>query len=513
MTPAVLDELAQAFDLTEADIDEKAERLVREVKLYADRWKSSGWIESEAESWRFLRFIARQNHIELPPKKSIEQTLNRLTDPRWWRGQLRKGFRAVERREVARGAVHCKASAYVSPKALQRHKRNQRRLTELLSSLEVLNVNTGEVTPLEDIVAKSQANPSNRRKALMARIAGVDRHWKGKGRDALMVTITCPSRMHPRRFKTGAPNGRFDGTEPRRAQAHLNKVWRGAMRQLAYQGIDVSGLRTVEPHHDSCPHWHVLMFVAPEHTEAMLSTLSAHAMADSPDEKGAAEHRFNVERIDPAVGSAVGYVAKYVSKALDGEGLDGDTESAGGGKSTAVSVSAWARLWGIRQFQFFGLPPITPTRELYRLKGQNLGSAALNEASEACQAKDYAAYLGVVEKHDIKTRQLYEQRPSSRYAEEITKAIRGLWASAIDTPVAVSVTTRTETFCIQPRPKKHDDASTSAPWTRLNNCATPKKSTGYVSAANEQSDSPPDWYREAGRRRPPITAGPAFAVA
>ena len=173
MTPAVLDELAQAFDLTDADIEEKAARSVREVKLYADRWKSSGWIESEAETWRFLRNIARQNHIDLPPKKSVEQTLNRLTDPRWWRGQLRKGFRAVERREVARGAVHCKASAYVSLKALQRHKRNQRRLTELLSSLEVLNVNTGEVVPLEDIVAKSQANPSNRRMALMARIAGV----------------------------------------------------------------------------------------------------------------------------------------------------------------------------------------------------------------------------------------------------------------------------------------------------------------------------------------------------
>lgn len=513
MTPVILDELAQAFDLTEADIEEKAERLVREVKLHADRWKSSGWIESEAETWRFLRCIARQNSIDLPPKKSIDQTLNRLTDPRWWRGQLRKGFRAVERREVARGAVHCKASAYVSPKALQRRERNQRRLADLIASLELLNVGTGEVMPLEEIVAKSQANPANRRMALMARVAGVDRYSKARGHDALLVTITCPSRMHPRSFTTGAPNGKFDGTDPRQAQAHLTRVWSGAMRRLAHQGIEAYGLRTVEPHHDACPHWHVLMFTAPEHTEAMLNTLRAYAMADSPNEKGAAEHRFKVVRIDPAVGSAVGYVAKYVSKALDGEGLDGDTESAGDGKSTAVRVTAWARLWGIRQFQFFGLPPITPTRELYRVKGQDLGSAALNEAREACEAKDYAAYLGVVEKHDIKMRQLYEHRPSSRYAEEITKAIRGLKASAIDTPVVVFLTTRTETFCIQPKPKKHDDAATSAPWTRFNNCATPDKSTGYVNAANEQSDSPPDWYREAGRRRPPITVGPAFAVA
>lgn len=513
MTPAVLDKLAQAFDLTEADIEEKAERLVGEVKLHADRWKSSGWTESEAETWRFLRRIARQNHVNLPEKKSIQQTLNRLTDPRWWRGQLRKGFRAVERREVARGAVHRQASAYVSPKALRRRERDQRRLADLIASLELLNVGTGEVMPLEEIVEKSQANPANRRMALMARIVGVDRYSKAKGHDALLLTTTCPSHMHPRSFTTGAPNSKFDGTDPRQAQAHLTRVWRGAMRQLARQGIKVYGLRTVEPHHDACPHWHVLMFVAPEHTESMLSTLRAYAMADSPNEKGAAEHRFKVVRIDPAVGSAVAYVAKYVSKALDGEGLDGDTESAGDGKSTAVRVTSWARLWGIRQFQFFGLPPITPTRELYRLKGQDLGSAALNEAREACEAKDYAAYLGVVEKHDIKTRQLYEHRPSSRYAEEITKAIRGLWASAIDTPVAVSLTTRTEIFCIQPKPKKQDNASTSAPWTRFNNCATPDKSTGYLFAANEKSAGLTHWHREVGRRRPPTLPSPAFAAA
>lgn len=507
MTPAHLEELAQAFDLTESDVEEKADRAVREVRLFTDRWKSCGRSESAAEVLRFLRRTARKHHIDLPPNKSIEQLINRLTDRRWWSGQLRKGYRAVERLAITRGAVHCKASAYVSPKALRRRERQQRRLAELLASLELLNVTTGEVVPLEEIVAKSQANPANRRMALMAHVAGVERHSKAKGHSAMLVTITCPSRMHPRSFATGASNEKFDGTDPRQAQAHLTAVWRGAMRKLAHQGISVYGLRTVEPHHDACPHWHVLMFARPEQTEAMLKTLRVYAMADSPNEKGAAKYRFNVVHIDTAVGSAVGYVAKYVSKALDGEGLNGDTESDGDGKSTAVRVTAWARLWGIRQFQFFGLPPITPMRELYRLKGQDLGSTALNEAREAAEANDHEAYLKSIEKHGIKTRQLYEPRPSSRYPNEITKAIRGLLANAVDLPVTVSLTTRTELFCIQPKPKKHDDASACAPWTRFNNCATPEESTGYANSKNQESDGAPDWFREAGRRRHPTTGG------
>lgn len=152
-------------------------------------------------------------------------------------------------------------------------------------------------------------------------------------------------------------------------------------------------------------------------------------------------------------------------------------------------------------------------RELYRLKGQDLGSTALNEAREAAEANDHEAYLKSIETHGIKTRQLYEDRPSSRYPDEITKAIRGLLANAVDLPVTVSLTTRTELFSIQPKPKKHDNASNCAPWTRFNNRATPEKSTGYANSENHQSDGAPDWFRKAGRRRPPTTAGPVSALA
>ncbi|MFX9246739.1 replication endonuclease, partial [Acinetobacter baumannii] len=79
------------------------------------------------------------------------------------------------------------------------------------------------------------------------------------------------------------------------------------MRQAAHQVISPYGLRVVEPHHDACPHWHVLVFVRPEHAEVFAALMRSYALADSPNEPGAATHRFTVEYIDPAKGSAVGY--------------------------------------------------------------------------------------------------------------------------------------------------------------------------------------------------------------
>lgn len=93
----------------------------------------------------------------------------------------------------------------------------------------------------------------------------------------------------------------------------------------------------------------MLVFTPPEHSAQVIDTFSAYALSESPEEPGAAEHRFVVERIDPAKGSAVGYVAKYVSKSIDGEGVGIDNETGEAGASSASRIVAWARLWGNRR--------------------------------------------------------------------------------------------------------------------------------------------------------------------
>ncbi len=474
--PDSIAQLAAAFDISDAEIAEVANRAAASVQRLANQWTRAGTPDDMV--LLALRRIVRLHRVALPAKDGLKQRVNRMADPGWWRRALRQRLRAVELREIQRGAVHRQATSYVSAKAMRRFERNRKRLAELLATLEAMNEITGEVVPLQDLIDASQANPANRRKAMMARVKGIEVHSKEVGHRALFLTITCPSRMHPRHF-TGGSNDRYDGTSPRMAQAYLGRLWSKATRYAAHRGFKPYGMRVVEPHHDACPHWHVLVFIAPEQAEGFTAAVRAYALADSPNEPGAQERRFTVEQIDPAKGSAVGYVAKYVSKSIDGEGLATDDESDDSGKDASRRIVAWARTWGIRQFQFFGVPTITPTRELYRLDGVALPGPGLKQAHEACKANDYAAWLTACQVHGLRFKVSYSERASTRYADETTKAIHGLMVTGDDLGGLLELVTRTEAWRIQPRQKKGEGQGDGAgqcpapgsPWTRFNNSA------------------------------------------
>jgi hypothetical protein len=49
-------------------------------------------------------------------------------------------------------------------------------------------------------------------------------------------------------------------------------------------------------------------------------------MREDGNEPGAQEHRFTVTPIDEKFGSATGYIAKYISKNIDGYGMDGELD-------------------------------------------------------------------------------------------------------------------------------------------------------------------------------------------
>ena len=93
-------------------------------------------------------------------------------------------------------------------------------------------------------------------------------------------------------------------------------------------------------------------------------------------------------------------------------------------------------------------------RELYRHDGEGLGSAGLSEAHQACKANDHAEFMGACEAHGIGFAVRYDERPSTRYADELARAVRGLCASAADLSQPLELITRTETWCIRPKPKQ-----------------------------------------------------------
>jgi hypothetical protein len=185
------------------------------------------------------------------------------------------------------------------------------------------------------------------------------------------LLATTPSRFH--RFGAdGQPNPKWQGATPKDAHAYLRAQWTRIRAAWHRQGISPYGFRVAEPHHDGFPHWHLLLFVPPEQVgwftprrydadrqaagRGMLGIAGAYAMEDSPGEAGAIRHRFTVKHIDPSKGSATGYIAKYISKNIDGFTEAGDDiglDFASGKKASAAAqrVNTWASTWSIRQFQ------------------------------------------------------------------------------------------------------------------------------------------------------------------
>ena len=278
---------------------------------------------------------------------TAESALARMRDARWWKRKIRQIYPArFEAAAIRCGIVHAKASLYVSNESFRSWQTRKQHNAATLACLALEN-EEGEVHSLEDLVALSVANPVNRRNELMARLDGFDRTAKENGDAGLFITITCPSRMHARFQKSGDLNPKYDQTTPHQAQKYLCTLWARIRASLKHSGISIYGFRIAEPQHDGTPHWHILLYIQSDQIPEVRDTFMRHALADSPEEKGAAERRCLFEAIDWNKGSGVAYIAKYISKNIDGAHMDKDLHDQDV-KQSAMRVRAWASIHRIR---------------------------------------------------------------------------------------------------------------------------------------------------------------------
>lgn len=325
---------------------------------------------------------ARRYGITPPPIKGpSEFQIARLSCSLWWRRKLRRvAGRAVEQVQREAHRVHANAGIYCSNVTIERRRAQHVRNRALLETIEAINQH-GQAYTLAELAELGLANPDHRRAELMLRIRDTEVEARRMGHTGMFYTLTTPSRFHPatRIGKKVRRNGKYDGSTPREAQQHLQSLWARVRAKLHRDGIGIYGLRVVEPHHDGTPHWHLLVWMAPEHEEEVTRTLQEYAEEESPEElfdrignKTAA--RFKAVKIDHTRGTAAGYVAKYISKNINGEqfaraGVEGDDRDRYDHSlvESAPRIEAWAACWGIRQFQFVGLPSVTVWREVRRL--------------------------------------------------------------------------------------------------------------------------------------------------
>ncbi len=378
-------------------------------------------------------------------KISLHGRIARMLDASWWRRHLRRQLlRTADDDAHARVDVRRARQVYLSEPAYARMIERARQNAAKLAALEVAA--DDESIPLADVVAGSVTNPRIRRAEVMMRCAGFEKMAEFMGHAAIFLTLTCPSRFH--RFTgSGKPNPAWSGATPNDSQRYISALWARVRAALKRRAIKYYGFRVAEPHHDGCPHWHMLLFVDPaqrgwfsasdfvagkaKHGAGLVGLIGAAALADTPGERGAVDHRFTAELIDPSKGSATGYIAKYISKNLDGlteqgESVGLDFASGTDTRDGAPRVRAWASLRGVRQFQQLGGPSVTVWRELRRLRDAGPTDTEQLELFEKSRAAadrgDWTAYcmlMGGPETapRDMPLRPAYVDRMSVAYGD------------------------------------------------------------------------------------------------
>ncbi|WP_443091337.1 replication endonuclease [Basfia succiniciproducens] len=418
----------------------------------------------------------------------IDVALMKICDEKYWVKKMQTlQKQMIEHIAIACGEVKKHYSSYVSRNGLMDWRQQMKKNYDFLRSMIIENVDDpAEQAELFDMYLRSSANPALRRMEMMTRLNGLEQWAEETGHHALFLTLTAPSAFHAT-LSNGDPNQKWNGASPRKTHQYLNRVWAQFRALLAKRNIGFYGMRVAEPHHDATPHWHLLVYIAKEYRDEVTALFKRKALELDGDERGAKQHRCKAKDIDREKGSAVAYIAKYISKNIDGfagddERSDEDPEMLL--KDNAKRARAWASIWGIRQFQFYGDAGVGVWRELRRLTAGDITDEELEEMRICADVGCYASYMkrqggAMVKREDIKARLHYEETDPNQFGETRQK-IDGVRL----THCLEWVKSRLKQWVIKRKPKadmraEHDARSEDSgkilpPWTCVSNCNHPK---------------------------------------
>ncbi len=370
---------------------------------------------------------------KFPADDEIIAALARACDEKWLAGQLRTlQSRKLEEFIRRHGEVHRRGQIYVSDLSLSRFRSRKAKNKRLLERLEAEN-DEGQRFTLAELAKLSASNPEIRRAELMVRARGYEDialnsngEWAG-----VFYTLTCPSKHHPVLKDSCKPNPKYIGSTTRQAQDHLNTVWQRCRAAWARRSIKFFGMRVVEPHHAGTPHWHLLLFMSPERISEATEVFKHYALQVDGEESGAAEARLKEVLIDPERGGATSYIAKYISKNIDGYALCEDNY----GHDAALSaerIAAWSSINGIRQFQQLGGPSITVWREIRRLDSETVEAGLLRDLIRAADEGNWEQFTqlmggAVCARKDRPARPMVIEREKRNLYGETIRAVKGIW--------------------------------------------------------------------------------------
>lgn len=462
------------------------------------------------------------------PYDLIPGSLARMLCADWWYRklwQMRCEWREEQLRAVC--MVNKKASPYVSYEAVI-HKREQRRKSlEFFQSHELVNAD-GDTLDMEDVVNASSSNPAHRRNEMMACVKGLELIAEMRDDCAVFYTITCPSRFHAT-LNNGRPNPKWTSETVRQSSDYLVDIFAAFRKAMHKAGLRWYGVRVAEPHHDGTVHWHLLCFMRKKDRRTLTALLRKFAIREDRDELGNnTGPRFKSELINPRKGTPTSYIAKYISKNIDGRGLAKEISKETGKslRDSAEHVSAWASLHRVQQFRFFGIPGRQAYRELRLLAGQAaraqgdtkagtpvLENARLDAVLAAADAGCFATYImkqgGVLvpRKHHL-VRTAYELNDEPGTYGDHGIRIYGIWSPIIEGRICTHAMKWKMVRKAVDVQEATADQGARAPWTRGNNCPPVEKmyQTGGELPGSEEPAALPDFENMSKKELRELTA-------
>ncbi|HCI6283225.1 TPA: replication endonuclease [Klebsiella pneumoniae] len=473
--------------------------------------------------------LRRKKHRRKPvPYDLIPGSLARMRCADWWyrkMWQMRCEWREEQLRAVC--LVNKKASPYVSYEAVI-HKREQRRKSlEYFRSHELVNEQCDSLD-MEDVVNASSSNPAHRRNEMMACVKGLELIAEMRGDCAVFYTITCPSRFHAT-LNNGRPNPKWTSATVRQSSDYLVDTFAAFRKAMHKRGMRWYGVRVAEPHHDGTVHWHLLCFMRKKERRAITALLRKFAIREDREELGNnTGPRFKSELINPRKGTPTSYIAKYISKNIDGRGLANEISKETGRslRDNAEHVNAWASLHRVQQFRFFGIPGRQAYRELRLLAGQAarqqadkkagapvLDNPRLDAVLAAADAGCFATYImkqgGVLvprKHHLVRTAYELNDEPST-YGDHGIR-IYGIWSPIVEGRICTHAMKWKMVRKAVDVQEATADQGACAPWTRGNNCPPVEKTyqTGGELPGSEEPAALPDFENMSKKELRELTA-------
>lgn len=493
------------------------------------------WERVAAEAMRlevippaFEKLRRKKRRRKPVPYELIPPSLARMLCADWWYRklwQMRCEWREEQLRAVC--LVNKKASPYVSYEAVI-HKREQRRKSlEFFRSHELVNED-GDTLDMEDVVNASNSNPAHRRNEMMACVKGLELIAEMRGDCAVFYTITCPSRFHAT-LNNGRPNPKWTSTTVRQSSDYLVDTFAAFRKAMHKAGLRWYGVRVAEPHHDGTVHWHLLCFMRKKDRRSITTLLRKFAIREDREELGInTGPRFKSELINPRKGTPTSYIAKYISKNIDGRGLAKEIskETSRSLRDSAEHVSAWASLHRVQQFRFFGIPGRQAYRELRLLAGQAarvqserkagapvLDNPRLDAVLAAADAGCFATYImkqgGVLvprKHHLVRTAYELNDEPSA-YGDHGIR-IYGIWSPIVEGKICTHAMKWKKVRKAVDVQEAAADQGACAPWTRGNNCPPVEKTyqTGGELLGSEEPAALPDFENMSKKELRELTA-------